>query len=167
MTTPELTTIKNIVDKVFQIDISDKTRKRNYVDGRTLYYKFAAKITGNTKSFIGASVGRDHCAVVNSFKNLDHLLLNDRLFLSRHNQIQNALVKVFSGKITATKEQDYEAKINELKNRHEKEIKQLNRLINKENKLIDGINSMDDDLQFEFYNTRFLPFAKINKVSLD
>lgn len=58
--------IRNYVESKTGLDISRKTRKRQYVDARALYYKLSRENTDASLEEIGALVNRDHSSVVHS-----------------------------------------------------------------------------------------------------
>jgi hypothetical protein len=66
--------IKDYVNNLYNLDIEKDTRKREYVDARTFYYKLCRDLTKCSLSNIGESVGRDHCAVLHALKNILHHL---------------------------------------------------------------------------------------------
>ena len=66
--------IKDYVNNLYGLDIEKDTRKREYVDARTFYYKLCRDLTKCSLSNIGESVGRDHCAVLHALKNILHHL---------------------------------------------------------------------------------------------
>ncbi len=69
-----LDSIKEYVNNLYGLDIEKNTRKREYVDARTLYYKLCRELTKCSLTTIGESVGRDHSIVLHSFKNILHHL---------------------------------------------------------------------------------------------
>ena len=58
--------IRNYVESKTGLDISRKTRKRQYVDARALYYKLCRENTDASLEEIGTLVNRDHSSVVHS-----------------------------------------------------------------------------------------------------
>ncbi len=73
----DLVTVYNYVNAVFGVDIASKCRGQAYVDGRTLYYMLALKITKAGYSDIAEVVNRDHSTVCHAIKNLFGYLRND------------------------------------------------------------------------------------------
>lgn len=66
-------TINKIIKKVsteFGLDITKRSRKREYVYARAVYYKIARDMYNKTLSEIGRSVGVDHATVLHSIKNV-------------------------------------------------------------------------------------------------
>jgi len=56
--------IMNYVIEQTGLDITDNTRKREYVYARSLYYKLARDYTAIPLREIGEAVGRDHAGVI-------------------------------------------------------------------------------------------------------
>ncbi|MCP4489110.1 MAG: hypothetical protein GY820_17625 [Gammaproteobacteria bacterium] len=66
--------IKEYVNNRYGLDINKDTRKREYIDARTLYYKLCRDLTKCSLEAIGSSVGRDHAAVIHALKNTIHYI---------------------------------------------------------------------------------------------
>jgi hypothetical protein len=62
--------IRNIVEKVTNLDLGEGNRKRDYSDARAMYYKICRDMTNETVQAIGVEVGRDHATVVHGIKNV-------------------------------------------------------------------------------------------------
>ena len=62
--------IKKIVTQQVGIDISLKTRRRNYSDARAMYYSMCKKYATDDSSLtsIGKTVGKDHATVLHGLK---------------------------------------------------------------------------------------------------
>ena len=74
----ELEKFKKIFNKHFDIDISEKTRKRNYADARKIYYKLSKELLFVTTTEIGKSVNVDHATVIVGTQRLEDLLAFDK-----------------------------------------------------------------------------------------
>jgi len=75
----DLKTIKGIVNEYFEINISNKSRQREYVDARGIYYNLSRElIPGATFEKIGKSVNLNHATVVNGMKQFNFLLEYDK-----------------------------------------------------------------------------------------
>lgn len=66
--------IYEYVNNVYGIDIKEKTRKRDYSEGRALFYFIARKKTNFTYECIGDYMGKDHASVLHAIKNTIHYL---------------------------------------------------------------------------------------------
>ena len=71
--------IKDYVNNLYNLDIEKDTRKRQYVDARTFYYKLCRDLTKCNLSTIGESVGRDHSGVIHGLNNILHHLDTDEI----------------------------------------------------------------------------------------
>ena len=74
----ELEKFKKIFNKHFDIDISTKTRKRNYADARKIFYKISKELLFVTTTEIGKSVNVDHATVIVGTQRLEDLLAFDK-----------------------------------------------------------------------------------------
>jgi chromosomal replication initiation ATPase DnaA len=63
------TIIKN-VSREFGLDIRTRSRKREYIYARAIYYKISREIYRKTLSEIGAGVNTNHATVLHSIKNV-------------------------------------------------------------------------------------------------
>ena len=66
--------IRKAVELVSGIDdLSLKTRKREYIDARMIYYKIASEITEKSTVKIGMEVCKDHATVMHGLKTFENL----------------------------------------------------------------------------------------------
>lgn len=63
--------LKNIINDRFQVDISKKTRKRNYVYPRKIYCYLASNIDKEPLCVIGKEVNIDHATVIHGRDTVD------------------------------------------------------------------------------------------------
>lgn len=66
----KLETIVSNVSKEFGLDIRTRTRKREYIYARAVYYKIAREMLRKTLSEIGGLVNVDHATVLHSINNV-------------------------------------------------------------------------------------------------
>ncbi len=66
----------------FGIDIQNKTRRRNYVDGRRIYFKILKELNPvRSLNSIGKSLDRikfDHATVLHHLKEINHFLVTEK-----------------------------------------------------------------------------------------
>lgn len=62
--------IRNYMESCLGIDLSFKTRKRNAVYARAVYFKLCKEYTRLSLTDIGASVGVDHATVIHGINNV-------------------------------------------------------------------------------------------------
>jgi hypothetical protein len=75
----DLRLVKKIVNDYFEINISDKSRKRDYVDARRFYYTLSREIVKNaTLTKIGKLVKKDHASVNFGIKTLHSFMQYDK-----------------------------------------------------------------------------------------
>jgi hypothetical protein len=66
-------TIKKLINTIsteFGLDIRKRSRKREYIYARAVYYKIARDMFSKTLAEIGGEVGVDHATVLHSMKNV-------------------------------------------------------------------------------------------------
>jgi hypothetical protein len=70
--------VREIVEGYYKIDITDKTRRRPYVEARALYYKLLRDNTRLSMEQIGKGMNKDHSTVVYFIKQIDNWIEYDR-----------------------------------------------------------------------------------------
>tara|TARA_R110000803_G_scaffold33964_1_gene74288 strand:- start:263 stop:748 length:486 start_codon:yes stop_codon:yes gene_type:complete len=70
--------IKEIVENYFKIDIATKTRVRQYVEARAIYYKLLRDNTRMSLATIGKTMNRDHATALHSIRKIEDWLEYDR-----------------------------------------------------------------------------------------
>ena len=84
--------IKELVEDYFNLDLSEKTRKRNVVHIRFLYYNLAYNHASDGMSLtaVGNTIGGfDHATVLYGLRQYKHLYEFDRAFRNRINPFLN------------------------------------------------------------------------------
>lgn len=75
----DLRLVKKIVNDYFEINISDKSRKRHFVDARRFYYTLSREFVRNaTLEKIGGLVKKDHASVNFGIKTLQSFMQYDK-----------------------------------------------------------------------------------------
>ena len=67
-------TIKKAVESVFNTKLSVKTRKRDVIYMRCIYYKLCRDLTFESLNSIGKQVNKDHATVLHGLKTFDNLI---------------------------------------------------------------------------------------------
>tara|TARA_B100000768_G_scaffold174760_1_gene185419 strand:- start:1145 stop:1594 length:450 start_codon:yes stop_codon:yes gene_type:complete len=76
----DLTEIYSVICQMSNVDIRDKTRKRNYVDARNVFYGISRKLTMHSHAVIGGFLNRDHATSVHGTKMFKILMASDQKF---------------------------------------------------------------------------------------
>lgn len=76
----DLTEIYSVVCQMSNVDIRDKSRKRNYVDARNVFYGIARKLTNHSHAVIGGFLNRDHTTSVHGHRMFHILMASDQKF---------------------------------------------------------------------------------------
>jgi hypothetical protein len=71
------TLIKEIVEQHYKLNITTKTRKREYVEARAIYFYLTRQYTRMSLSSIGKTMGRDHSTVLHFERLMPHWLKHD------------------------------------------------------------------------------------------
>ncbi len=70
--------IKEIVEQHYQLKLDTNTRKREYIEARSIYYKLLRDKTRLPLSHIGETLNKDHATVLHSLRNLKDWLEYDK-----------------------------------------------------------------------------------------
>ena len=77
----EVNELKNIIKRIFGVDILQNTRKRDYVNARMVYAKLLRE-RNHTFESIAKSIGKDHATIIYYVKVVPSIFKQDR-FLER------------------------------------------------------------------------------------
>ena len=72
--------IHKYVDNALELKIDTPTRKRDYVEGRFLFFAIAREITGYSLDRIGKHLNKDHSSVLHSVKVFKDVLIKQRRY---------------------------------------------------------------------------------------
>ncbi len=79
--------IRNLVEKHFNIDISNKSRKFEYVFARACYYKICRDFGGYTYIKIAKTLNKNHATVLHALKELEFMAKHDKYYLKKYNSL--------------------------------------------------------------------------------
>ena len=88
--------IREIVEGVFQVDISSKCRQRRYVNARFAYCHFCREYTLESLANVGNLIDRDHATVLHALKQY-HIAKRYDGYLNYHNLVQ-ARIRLITAK---------------------------------------------------------------------
>jgi hypothetical protein len=95
MITPSI--IKQMIDEIYGLDISNKTRKYPYPDLRKCYYYFAFKYcSAYTLESIASEVDTKHPNLLDGIKKLVNHINSDPIFQLHFNKINEEFIKKFA-----------------------------------------------------------------------
>jgi hypothetical protein len=141
----KLETIKQAVDKKFNLDIALNTRQRNYTYAKKVFSKLAYE-SGATFKEVGNVIKKSHCNILHHVNSIDVITIQDK---RKHDEIIRELGLVLS-KPFFNSEQD----------KIKKEIKRktTNKTIKEIQDVIDILTGWDIETVTEFKQTRLDPF---------
>jgi hypothetical protein len=76
-TESEINSLKEIINNMFSVDLSENTRERKLVDARKVYSK-VLRDRGHTYELIAKSLNRDHATIIHYMSSIDSILLYDK-----------------------------------------------------------------------------------------
>jgi len=83
------TNIKEIINKYFELDISKKTRQREYIEARFIYFTLVKKYTGLSLAAIAKTTSQNHATVLHGIKKLKDLMLHDKRLKFNYKLLDN------------------------------------------------------------------------------
>ncbi len=114
--------IIKIINNTFQIDILNRTRKREYVEGRMIYYKILRDLHYGYKA-IGRTLYKDHSTVIHAVRAFDDVTTYDKELYNKYEVIKELILEGIHE--PATQEDTYQQLMNKVIHL-EKENKRLN-----------------------------------------
>ena len=114
------TLIQEIVEQHLKLDITTKTRKRESVEARGIYFYLTRQYTRMSLSSIGKTMGRDHSTVLHFERLIPHWLKHDIQLKEDYNKINKRVQKAVNAnpedfKTAESLEGFYEKQYHELK----------------------------------------------------
>jgi hypothetical protein len=80
-------TLKNIVNSVYELDLMDKCRRREYTDARLTFMSIMYD-EGYGYTAIGRMIGKNHATIIHCLKSLDWMLKNEKSFISKYHIVK-------------------------------------------------------------------------------
>lgn len=131
--------IKRIVEEFYSLDITTKTRERNYVEARAMYYKIVRDNTKLSLEAIGKSVNRNHATVLHGIKTLSNWIDTEIIIKARYLLLKDQIeeIKSIASNRNLIKEvdQDLLLEYTNLNRRHQEVLKENISLAKDLNKL--------------------------------
>jgi len=151
-----LTVIKNAVQYRFNTFIDTKSRERNLVYKRAIYYKLAKEFTKEPLHAIGQEVNKDHATVIHGLKTFDNII--DNFWEKDYFNIYLDLKKHIKNKITLEmKQRDPN---NYYKNKYRVKLLQNRKLYSYTKECIDMLERMGNKYHSSLKN-------KLNLIASD
>ena len=88
--TKMLQVIRKAVETITNCDVADRTRQKEYVQARSIFYRFA-RDNKQTLQAIGKFLRRDHATVMHSLKKFEQDVEYDSLFRANYNAVKDIL----------------------------------------------------------------------------
>ena len=88
--TKMLEVIRKAVETITNCDVVERTRQREYVQARSIFYRFA-RDNKQTLQAIGKFLERDHATVMHSLKKFEQDVEYDSLFRANYNAVKDIL----------------------------------------------------------------------------
>ena len=134
--------IKHLVEKELQLNLDNKTRKREYVFARAVYYRLCKEFTKCSLTAIGKEVNKDHATVIHGLKIFKSFQSFPNMYqpeLRAYNNIYPILKKVsdeLKKNIPETILERFAREKQEMTNERNNSIEKYNTLKDKHNKLL-------------------------------
>lgn len=147
----KLETIKEAVNKKFNLDVAKDIRQRNFTDAKKVFSKLAYE-SGATFREVGEQINRGHCNILHHVNSVDTISLE---YKKKHDELIQELDLVFSKPF-----------FNPEKEKIKKEVKKktTNKTIKEIQDVIDILTGWDIETVTEFKQTRLDPFNALIKT---
>ena len=132
--------IKNLVEEEFNVQIIRKTRRREYVEARAMYYKLLLDKKNMTLTQIAKTLNKNHATVLNAKRRLRDWMETDSNIENIYRGLEkrvDAMIGKFPEKFNKTKTErqlyisqyeELETKYRALKGRHNLLLSEIQRL---------------------------------------
>ena len=147
----KLETIKEAVNKKFNLDVAKNVRQRNFTDAKKVFSKLAYE-SGATFREVGEQINRGHCNILHHVNSVDTISVE---YKKKHDELIQELDLVFSKPF-----------FNPEKEKIKKEVKKktTNKTIKEIQDVIDILTGWDIETVTEFKQTRLDPFNALIKT---
>jgi Txe/YoeB family toxin of Txe-Axe toxin-antitoxin module len=132
--------IRDIVEYHFNLDISNKSRKFEYVFARACYYKICRDFGGYSYKKIADTLNKNHATVLHALKELEFMAKHDKFFLKKY----NSLMKKFNLNLFKTLNNDEKHKGMTL----QQLVQDYNLLLLENDQLKGRINELENSIYF-------------------
>ena len=165
--TKMLEVIRKAVETITNCDVVERTRQREYVQARSIFYRFA-RDNKQTLQAIGKFLKRDHATVMHSLKKFEQDVEYDSLFRANYNAVKDILGNLdVKGCEDATETllEAYEMRNTYLIKQNTELRAKLSRLTSDDtiNELLEGLP--EDKIQY-FIDNQLKSFVNIEKAIL-
>jgi hypothetical protein len=165
--TKMLEVIRKAVETVTNCDVVERTRQREYVQARSIFYRFA-RDNKQTLQAIGKFLERDHATVMHSLKKFEQDVEYDSAFRANYNAVKDILGNLDVKECedaTETLLEAYEMRNTYLIKQNTELRAKLSRLTSDDtiNELLEGLP--EDKIQY-FIDNQLKSFVNIEKAIL-
>ena len=146
--------IKHLVEKELQLNLDKKTRKREYVFARAVYYRLCHEFTKISLTAIGKNINKDHATVIHGLKIFKSFELFPNMYQSElraYDNIHPTLKKVSD-----------ELKKNMPETLLERITRERQDMMDERNKAIEDYNTLKDK-----HNSMLKYFTRFQKNAYD
>ena len=85
--------IKELVEQVYKVDITNSCRESRFVQARLIYYKLCIEFSQLNQTNIAKSIGRNHATLIHAMKQWDVYIRFFEGFEKNYNFIKAALLE--------------------------------------------------------------------------
>lgn len=114
----EMESLKEIIDRVFNVDMTIPTRKRDYVYAKMVFSKIMRE-RGCRLEIIGSFIKRDHATIVYYTKIIDSIFNQDSILLSRYLECKNCFYENREPGVYLTTERNLQEKLAKLQKEYD------------------------------------------------
>ena len=147
----KLETIKEAVNKKFNLDVAKNVRQRNFTDAKKVFSKLAYE-SGATFREVGKQINRSHCNILHHVNSVDTISVE---YKKKHDELIQELDLIFSKPFYNPEQEKIKKEVNK---------KTTNKTIKEIQDVIDVLTGWDIETVEEFKQTRLDPFNALIKT---
>jgi len=150
--------LKEIIDTEFDIDLKEKTRRREYTEARAIFCKILKKYNRVGPTKLADYLGVHHATPIHYLKNIDNHLKYDKILRKKYERIEDLFLRKYDPMHELTRV--------ELKEK----LRESNRTLNKYSSIFELLDSRGKEHEIKSYElvlNRYLNNNGIHKSHND
>ena len=109
----DMETVKDVVERVFNVNIFKNVRTRRHVEARMVYAKIL-RDSGHTYTAIGKSIYRDHSTIIHYTKLIDDLMSTEKYLKEKYVMCKEIVLRSMKTNLLPLEELNLKVEVEEL-----------------------------------------------------
>jgi len=173
----ELNKILTAFNNYYGFNIIEQTRKQEYFFARCVFFKIARTYSNVGLATLAEFSGITHASVINALNVFSYEIKKDSVIKKNYDKIMFLYADFFENNGAHTQDELFNSQVfldkyEDLKNKNyllELDLikeKSKDKEIDYKHSFVELLNNLDYEVIDYIYKTRFIPYAKINKINI-